>query len=670
MPAVDFICPDNVRIPICDCLKEGGCRMRSRCATRSYLQLVSKERQWSGRPSTTQLIAGTMYAFLKIVKDYAISPDDRAFMIHGTKSHAILEGAEDELSFLEEKFTGADEEITGITDVIEIENGKIILTDYKTSGSYKVAKALGFCTIEELVPDTFFKSGPRKGEQKTRKILIRDVAKEDRREWELQLNMYRMKVEKALGKPVDELRIQVIVRDGGTFIAHSRGVFRKVYYFQINRIPDAEVIEYFEEKRQALLGALDAYKKTGELYRYPCNEMENWDHVKCARFCEVADLCPLGKLSKEERKKETDMPIKGTTDVRRLPRLGKIRLGIKKLTAQNKEYPSEVDYFILDPETPSELENKKLIQDFKRLYGDEPKQIKIMIPLEDLEKVFPAYYKRYGSGSALQCKGDGETAVCSDEKYTERLEVIGKNDMGLPKVTCKGEECVYFKEKKCARRATLNVILPEIEGAGVWQIPTGSWNSIVNVLSCLDYVRAVAGRCHMVPLTLERREQEITHDGRKQSHYILHINMQFALAELQKFAQISPEKITLELPEPADEPETEDILTRKNRVIDTEATQAAPPAKPIVQVDPKPAQPEAPTVPPAIQVFRNQFAKAVKDLGEADCYKVLGDNGVEKPEQVLETNLASKILGRLRAIWLEKNPPKQKGAASGTEQTR
>ena len=34
------------------------------------------------------------------------------------------------------------------------------------------------------------------------------------------------------------------------------------------------------------------------------------------------------------------MAIKGLSEVRRLPRLGKIRLGIKKIAASGKEYPS------------------------------------------------------------------------------------------------------------------------------------------------------------------------------------------------------------------------------------------------------------------------------------------------------------------------------------------
>ncbi len=37
MPLVFFECIDGTKINIQDCLKEGGCRLGNRCATRSYL---------------------------------------------------------------------------------------------------------------------------------------------------------------------------------------------------------------------------------------------------------------------------------------------------------------------------------------------------------------------------------------------------------------------------------------------------------------------------------------------------------------------------------------------------------------------------------------------------------------------------------------------------------
>ncbi|MCC7202420.1 MAG: hypothetical protein IT393_07165 [Nitrospirae bacterium] len=553
-----FQCPDNERIETVACLAEGGCRMGSRCASRSYLKIAARDRRWTGKPSTTQLIGGTLHAFLRITKDYAISPDSRAFMITGTKSHAALEDAGDEYSLLEERFDGEDVDITGIADILESENGRNIEIDTKVSGSYKVAKALGFYVEDEETGEVY-KSGKKKGQPKTRKVLKRDDSKIDRREWELQLSKYAIEFEKR-GFKVDELRIQAIVRDGNTYIARSRGVFRNVYFFKINRIPDMEVLAYFERKRVALLMALEL-GWCDEI----CTAEENWDGLKCQKYCEVAEHCKYGKFLKQERTVE-EMAIKGLSEVRRLPRLGKIRLGIKKKNQKGVEYPAEVDYFILDPQTPSDLENQKLIEEFQRLYGEQPKSIKIMFPVADSDVYFPQFYKRYGSGASLKCKGDGETASCTKPEFAEGLKQIGKDELDLIRVQCHGKECPYYQKKECSEVGTLQILLPELPGAGVWQISTGSFHSIVNVNSCIEYIKAVCGRAHMIPLTLERREQETSYDGKKSKHYILHVNMDFRLSDIQKFAMIDPTKVLLELPAP--EAEKEDILYQENRSVD------------------------------------------------------------------------------------------------------
>jgi len=559
-PARWFICPDKDRILIADCLKEGGCRMSERCATRSFLRLAAAERPWTGKPSTTQLIQGTLCAFLKLTKDYAVSPDQRAFMINGSRAHANLETSDAELSFLEEKLQ--DGTNTGITDVIECEAGEIILADYKTSGSYKVARALGFYVDEEPTGE-LFKSGPREGQPKTRKILKRDLAKADRWEWTLQLNDYRIQLEPSLWRKVDHLKIQCIVRDGGTHIARSRGIFRNIYYFDIDILPDRMVKEYFETKKSALVAALEA----GHCDTI-CNAKENWDGVKCARYCEVAEFCPFGKYLKREQEEE-DMPIKGLSEVRQFPRLGKIRLGIKKKTAAGKEYPSEVDYFILDPSTPVESERKLLIDEFQKIYGAQPKSIDIMLPVSDIDQVFPQSYKRYGSGTMLQCVGDGETATAMSKDFATGLEIIEDNGKGLVQVRCLGTDCPYYKDKHCARVGVLQVLLQKLPGIGVWQIVTTSVASIKNINSCIDtYIRA-CGRAHMIPMTLVRKPTPIAHEGKKTTHYILHIDTDIRISELQKLATIDPTRVLLALP-PADV-EKEDIHFLENRQVNEPA---------------------------------------------------------------------------------------------------
>jgi len=250
------------------------------------------------------------------------------------------------------------------------------------------------------------------------------------------------------------------------------------------------------------------------------------------------------------------MPIKAISDVRRCPRLGHIRLGIKKVSEKTgKEYPAEVDYFILDPCTGDEQRNEELKAQFKELYGEKPNAIKIMFPPVDPEIFFQQWYKRYGSGTLLKCKGNGETAVCALPEFAEGLEVIGKDEMNLTKVKCLGPECIYQKDNSCNRLGALQILLPELSGIGVWQINTGSWNSIVNLNSALDWLKGLCGRFQMIPVTLRRVPTDISYEGKRSKHYIMQIDLDnINIAQLQKAALVAPEKAMLPaLPAPDEE---------------------------------------------------------------------------------------------------------------------
>jgi len=92
-------------------------------------------RIWTGKPSTTQLLNPTRMEFLKITKDYAITPQERAFALLGTQHHRRLEIIAKKIAELEAEKKLSDNINTGILDLLEPDNGKWILTDYKTWGS-------------------------------------------------------------------------------------------------------------------------------------------------------------------------------------------------------------------------------------------------------------------------------------------------------------------------------------------------------------------------------------------------------------------------------------------------------------------------------------------------------------------------------------------------------
>jgi hypothetical protein len=257
-------------------------------------------------------------------------------------------------------------------------------------------------------------------------------------------------------------------------------------------------------------------------------------------------------------RKEDELTIKGLSDIRRPPRLGKIRLGIKK-TKQKKvgnkmveiEYPAEVDYFILDPETPDPATRADLIAKFQEIWGDQPKKIDIMLPSSDLNEAFPQNYTRFGKSSSLKCLGDGETAIVMDDEWKAGLSATADIDKesGKQKYVCNGRECIYSvnnpesKAKECSASATLNVLIRQLPGMGVWQITTGSFHSIVNINSCIQWIELHYGRAHMIPLVLERRPKETKHGGKASTHYMLHINAEESVEQLLEAIKTDPTKV-------------------------------------------------------------------------------------------------------------------------------
>lgn len=189
--------------------------------------------------------------------------------------------------------------------------------------------------------------------------------------------------------------------------------------------------------------------------------------------------------------------IKGLSSQRRLPRLGKIRLGVKAKSAKTgAEYPKETEYFVVPPEVA-------------KVYGEKPTELDVLFPVEDTAIIAPQAYEWYGSGKGLKCIGDGETGLRFDDKTREMTEI-----------EC---PCERLQSGECKQRMHIRVILPKVNIGGIYQIDTSSYNSIIDINSGLDYVRALIGRAVMVPLKLKRMPTETHHDGQKQTHYTLRV---------------------------------------------------------------------------------------------------------------------------------------------------
>jgi len=56
----------------------------------------------------------------------------------------------------------------------------------------------------------------------------------------------------------------------------------------------------------------------------------------------------------------------------------------------------------------------------------------------------------------------------------------------------------------------LRFILPEVPGLGIWQIDTGSKNSILNINSCALMIGKAFGRITTIPLLLTIEPMDVT----------------------------------------------------------------------------------------------------------------------------------------------------------------
>lgn len=319
--------------------------------------------------------------------------------------------------------------------------------------------------------------------------------------------------------------------------------------------------------------------------------------------------------------------IKGVSDRRRLPRLGKIRLGLR---VKNK-IPStkcrcgpnegcfycthgvETTYFVVPEEVAL-------------VYGKNPVKLDVRFPMDDLDICFPQFYGWYGSSKGLKCSGDGERAL----RYNEDKKIMESRDC----------PCEKQDEGDCNRRAYLRVILPRVNMGGVYEISTSSINSIVDVNSGVDYtkalIKAVLGieLIALIPLTLERKLIEIHREGKKEKHYTLRLYPNITIEELNKLKGdhrlLAPPQYTLPAP-----------LT-ENPEFDEGAT--------IIEADEvgEPGDGESSSVPEAesapLEVPYTPYIPLTEDITEEDARKTLEEMGmVEKPEEQKPSETPKKM---------------------------
>lgn len=253
----------------------------------------------------------------------------------------------------------------------------------------------------------------------------------------------------------------------------------------------------------------------------------------------------------------------------RWPRLGKIGLGVKKTSEKTgREYPAEVDYFVLDePGDEAPQIAKAMYAKFREVYGEKPKFLNVVLPCEDRLSWFPQALKCYGGNGRLKCIGNGAGVAQREKSLFPANEQAGKIEGQLYDwFDC---PCDLLENGECKRMGNLMVILPDVCAFGVWQIDTSSFHSIRNVNSEIELVRATFGRVSQLVdpegqsvLILTREPQETMFGGKRATHYVLHMRIRRmsqldypAVMRLRAHLASLPTPTQALLPQPS--PETE-----------------------------------------------------------------------------------------------------------------
>lgn len=204
-------------------------------------------------------------------------------------------------------------------------------------------------------------------------------------------------------------------------------------------------------------------------------------------------------------------PIKGLTD-RGLafPEIGQIRKGMKvtKKRKDKSEYtvPVDLKYFrVLFDE--QEVDSAKLFLD---IYGEEPDQINIILPFNEIERCWDANLEAYTSGRMV-ARSDGE--IFSYLVDTETGEVVVKNSVPRREYL-EGQSVGKNSNGKpifCSPVGRLKVIIPELARAAYMTVMTTSFHDIHNLSSQLAAFKELNnGVIKGIPLVIRRRPRPIS----------------------------------------------------------------------------------------------------------------------------------------------------------------
>ena len=191
--------------------------------------------------------------------------------------------------------------------------------------------------------------------------------------------------------------------------------------------------------------------------------------------------------------------------VQRLSVSTKVSIGLPPNGDRN--YPTKLDHFVfLRKKKSANRVGWEVDPELTEHYGDECRELHIMLIDDDIENVFPSSYA-WWTATERKCWGDGTNA-------TRRT---AEKPGGQPWTTC-GSGCPELSSGQCKPGGDLRFVLADFPRLGsVGRIHTCSYRSIRQIHSALQEIQTfTGGRLAGITAKLTVRPEEATYFDRKE----------------------------------------------------------------------------------------------------------------------------------------------------------
>ncbi|MCK9487781.1 MAG: hypothetical protein M0R73_14000, partial [Dehalococcoidia bacterium] len=278
--------------------------------------------------------------------------------------------------------------------------------------------------------------------------------------------------------------------------------------------------------------------------------------------------------------------IRGVSEERRTPRLGKIRLGVQVPNKNgNGTHPEMSPFFVFDGDTAA---GAALYEAF----GDQCTEIPVAFPTDEPAEFARRNLEMWGAGT-LKCRGNGVEALAlvDPANLAKYRQQAGGKRIPVPEnvwrstaragndqseqvrevIPCFGlgydgePPCPKFANgRDCKASMHLQVIVRGFPGLGIFQIDTGSMVNIQRLDDFLAYLMSFTdGRVAMVPLVMRLEP----YDMRGRKYYGLTFAVDFAamqatgISALPGVSMLSiPERVSRFLPTETAQPAASDLV--------------------------------------------------------------------------------------------------------------